>query len=69
MYEPRHMTWQEYYKDWYEWRQEVAYFEEQPNFIPEPSGEVKTETVNVEPTAEEIAQREARELYVECHRD
>jgi hypothetical protein len=67
MYEPKGISWCEYPNDWYEWRQEVAYFEEQPNFIPEPEEEVKT--VKAEPTAEEIAQREAHKLYVECHRD
>lgn len=69
MYTPKGISWCEYPDDWHEWRQEVAYYEEQPNFIPEPEEEVKTETVEVEPTAEEISQREERKLYVECHKD
>lgn len=69
MYTPKGISWCEYPDDFREWRAEVAYYEEQPNFIPEPEEEVKTETVEVEPTAEEISQREERKLYVECHRD
>lgn len=69
MYEPKGISWCEVPSYWDEWRAEVAYFEEQPNFITEPIETVETAEVKAEPTAEEIAQREERKLYVECHRD